>query len=56
MTGCLPELFVRVHKSYMVSMKFIRRVDQDTICADKYFIPIGNSCRARFFSRLQQIE
>lgn len=48
--------FVRVHKSYIVSLRHIDSIEQETIYAGKYFIPIGNSYKAEFFSRLQQSE
>ncbi|MFN3950976.1 MAG: LytR/AlgR family response regulator transcription factor [Thermaurantimonas sp.] len=48
--------FIRVHKSYIVAIRHIHRVDSETIYISKYFIPIGNSYKSIFFARVHQPE
>jgi DNA-binding LytR/AlgR family response regulator len=44
MEDILPDrLFIRVHKSYIVSMTYIRSIDSTSVEIDDTTIPIGNS-------------
>ncbi len=42
--------FCRVHKSYLVNMGHIDKVEGNTICLDKEELPIGRSYRSRFMA------
>ncbi len=48
--------FVRVQKSYIVAIRQIHSMDNETIYIGKYFIPIGNSYKSSFFARVHQPE
>lgn len=52
----LPSNFMRVHKSYIVSMDKIKAVDGNQILLHnlKAYIPLGETYRAPFFDMLQQ--
>ncbi|MDE3741996.1 LytR/AlgR family response regulator transcription factor [Maribacter polysaccharolyticus] len=47
-----PNQFLRVHKSYVVNVDFIRSVQRNRIVIDEIRIPIGDSHKAQFFSSL----
>lgn len=42
--------FCRVHKSYLVNLGHIAKVEGNTICLDKLELPIGRSYRSRFMA------
>lgn len=42
--------FCRVHKSYLVNLGHIAKVEGNTICLDKEELPIGRSYRSRFMA------
>lgn len=42
--------FCRIHKSYLVNLGHIAKVEGNTICLDKMELPIGRSYRGRFMS------
>lgn len=46
--------FVRVHKSYIVSLDKIRMVDGNIIYVEENTIPIGDSYREQFYSRIRE--
>ncbi|MGB5434844.1 MAG: LytTR family DNA-binding domain-containing protein [Maribacter sp.] len=49
----LPQYqFIRVHKSFVVNVNFIRTVQRNRIVIDDIRIPIGESHKAQFFSSL----
>ena len=49
----LPEKnFIRVHKSYIVALDKIDSISKNRIRISESYIPIGNSYRKAFFSRL----
>ena len=52
----LPATFMRVHKSYIVSLDKIKAVDGNQILlyAMKNYIPMGESYRSTFFNALKQ--
>lgn len=52
----LPSNFMRIHKSYIVSMDKIKAVDGNQILLHnmKAYIPLGETYRAPFFEMLQQ--
>ena len=47
-----PNQFIRVHKSFVVNVNFIRTVQRNRIVIDDIRIPIGESHKAQFFSSL----
>lgn len=47
-----PNQFLRVHKSFVVNVNFIRTVQRNRIVIDDIRIPIGDSHKAQFFSSL----
>jgi DNA-binding LytR/AlgR family response regulator len=46
--------FVQVHKSYIVALKHIDRVENDSIWVGNKQLPIGNSYRKAFFEKITQ--
>lgn len=50
----LPETdFVRVHRSYVVSLSHIETISRNEICIGKKVVPIGNSYRNNFFKIIE---
>ena len=45
-------LFVRVHRSYIVSLKYIHSVQRNRILIDTVRIPIGNNYKEDFIKRI----
>lgn len=45
-------LFVRVHRSYVVSLKYIHSVQRNRILIDEVRIPIGNNYKDDFIQRI----
>lgn len=43
------DIFVRIHKSYIINIRHITSFDNNTVCVQKQDIPIGDSFRAYFF-------
>ena len=52
----LPPEFVRVQKSYIVSMNYVRAIDGNQIFLEgmKAHVPLGESYRTKFFKFLQE--
>ena len=52
----LPDYFMRIHKSYIVSLKRIRAVDGNQILLHnmKAYVPLGEIYRTPFFASLQE--
>jgi two-component system, LytTR family, response regulator len=51
--GQLPlEEFVRVHKSYIVSLRHIDRIEQNRILINETVIPIGENYKDQFFKKI----
>ncbi|AXT49509.1 DNA-binding response regulator [Aquimarina sp. BL5] len=44
--------FIQIHKSYIISMKHIDKIDNDSIWIDKQELPIGNTYRKSFFDTI----
>jgi two-component system, LytTR family, response regulator len=54
MEQLLPaDLFVRVHKSFIVSLEKIQSIERNHIRINEHHIPIGESYRKMFWSLLQ---
>lgn len=49
-----PRLFVRVHRSYIVHLKKIERINKNRIQISGREIPIGETYRQQFFSMLEK--
>jgi two-component system LytT family response regulator len=50
---CLPaDMFARIHKSFVVSMKHIELIEKHDVHIHGKAIPIGNTYRELFFARL----
>ena len=49
-----PERFMRVHKSYLVSLDKIERIERNTIIISGHKIPIGNKYKKEFFEYLEK--
>ncbi|MEI7499680.1 MAG: LytTR family DNA-binding domain-containing protein [Bacteroidota bacterium] len=50
---CLPaDIFVRIHKSFVVSMKHIEMIEKHDVYVHGKALPIGNTYREQFFSKL----
>lgn len=56
LTERLPDYFMRIHKSYIVSLKKVRAVDGNQILLHnmKAYIPLGETYRTPFFASLQE--
>jgi DNA-binding LytR/AlgR family response regulator len=55
LTDHLPaDRFIRVHKSYMVSISRIDSIERNTVLIGEYRIPIGESYRKHFFYILKK--
>ena len=53
LTESLPEdNFIQTHKSYIISIKNIDRIDNDSIWINKKELPIGNTYRKLFFEKI----
>ena len=52
----LPEeIFMRVHRSFIVNMKQVRYVERNRIVFGKVYIPISESRKEEFFDRLTKL-
>ncbi|WP_298319321.1 LytTR family DNA-binding domain-containing protein [uncultured Aquimarina sp.] len=47
-----PSSFIQIHKSYIISIKHIDKIDNDSIWIDKQELPIGNTYRKSFFDTI----
>lgn len=46
-------LFIRIHKSYIISMRHLSSVNKSQIKIGESIIPIGESYKSQFFSKIQ---
>lgn len=54
METMLPEAaFLRVHKSYIVSLQKINFVEKNRIVINSEYIPIGESYQQKFFEKIK---
>lgn len=49
----LPENFIRVHRSFIVSLNYIDSVQRNRIVIDKVRIPIGQNYKDEFIKRIE---
>lgn len=47
------EMFVRIHKSYLVSLKHIGLIEKHDVYVHGMALPVGNTYREQFFARLR---
>lgn len=54
MESILPEQFIRVHKSYIISMDYLEAIDGNQLFFQKmkYMVPIGEKYKKDFFVKL----
>lgn len=50
------QLFCRVHRSYIVSFNYIKFIDGNSLFIDEEKIPINESYKATFYSRLKEFR
>jgi DNA-binding LytR/AlgR family response regulator len=51
----LPEgEFVQIHKSYIVAIKHIDRIENDAVWIQNHQLPLGNTYRKNFFEKINQ--
>jgi len=51
----LPEQdFIQIHKSYIVSIKHIDRIENDAVWVQEHQLPVGNTYRKSFFEKIHQ--
>ena len=48
--------FIQIHKSYIVSIKHIDRIENDAVWIGETQLPIGNTYRKNFFEKINQRE
>lgn len=48
-----PDIFFRVHRSFIVNINKISTIEGGTLIIDRYMIPVSNRFRAALFKRLQ---
>jgi two-component system LytT family response regulator len=46
-----PDLFVRIHKSFLISVKHIEMIEKHDVYVHGKALPIGNTYRQQFFAR-----
>ena len=49
-------LFCRVHRSFIISFKYIKFIDGNSLLIDEEKIPISESYKATFYSRLKEFR
>ncbi|WP_298421347.1 LytTR family DNA-binding domain-containing protein [uncultured Kordia sp.] len=52
---CLPtSMFIKTHKSYIISLAHISKTDSNSVYIDTTAIPIGDTYKKTFFEKIQQ--
>lgn len=51
-----PKDFIRVHKSYIVSLAAFEKIERDRIIIGEKFIPIGESYKKSFYRMLENMQ
>ncbi len=46
--------FIQIHKSYIISLKKIDRIDNDSVWINKKELPIGNTYKKLFFKKISK--
>jgi DNA-binding LytR/AlgR family response regulator len=50
-----PEKFVRVHRSYIISLDWLEKIEDNTAIILDKFIPVGNTFKSRLMKRINLI-
>jgi DNA-binding LytR/AlgR family response regulator len=53
---CLPESFIRIHKSYIVALDKIEETEKDFVVIKKEKLPIGITYRRELIERLKKFD
>jgi len=49
-----PNRFIRIHKSFIISLKYITSINKAQVIIGENYIPIGESYKTNFLSRLEK--
>jgi DNA-binding LytR/AlgR family response regulator len=49
-----PTRFIRIHKSFIISLKYITSINKAQVIIGENYIPIGESYKSNFLSRLEK--
>ena len=49
-----PTRFIRIHKSFIISLKYITSINKAQVIIGENYIPIGESYKSNFISRLEK--
>jgi DNA-binding LytR/AlgR family response regulator len=49
-----PTRFIRIHKSFIISLKYISSINKAQVIIGENYIPIGESYKSNFLSRLEK--
>ncbi|MEM6721028.1 MAG: LytTR family DNA-binding domain-containing protein [Bacteroidota bacterium] len=53
--GCLPTaMFIKTHKSYIISLAHITKTDSNSVYIQQKDIPIGDTYKKAFFDKIQE--
>nr|WP_255430325.1 LytTR family DNA-binding domain-containing protein [Rufibacter sp. LB8] len=50
-----PEQFLRIHRSFIINLKKIELIEDDSVLMQDKYIPIGGSYQAKFYSRINKL-
>ncbi|MGH1386362.1 LytR/AlgR family response regulator transcription factor [Kordia sp.] len=52
---CLPtSMFIKTHKSYIISLSHITKTDSNSVYINEHTIPIGDTYKKGFFDKIQE--
>jgi len=46
--------FIQIHKSYIVSIKHIDKIENDAVWIQDFQLPLGNTYRKNFFAKINR--
>ncbi|WP_082893613.1 LytR/AlgR family response regulator transcription factor [Rufibacter ruber] len=49
------ELFLRIHRSFIINLKKIEMIEDDSVFMQEKYIPIGGSYQSKFYSRINKL-
>lgn len=50
-----PEVFLRIHRSFIINLKKIELIEDDSVYMQDKYIPIGGSYQSKFYSRINKL-
>ncbi|MFB9862087.1 DNA-binding response regulator [Rufibacter immobilis] len=50
-----PEMFLRIHRSFIINLKKIELIEDDSVLMQDKYIPIGGSYQSKFYSRINKL-